>query len=110
MGAKGSEGNRFVSTHRKKDSLDFKVPLARYDVENKVIYAEEVKNIKVADANIVLGNGLVTIRENADMAPLDSALITIEDSTFTHNIYNSHLKIDGKYDYTGYGEYRNNFV
>ncbi|TLX71529.1 hypothetical protein E9993_20470 [Labilibacter sediminis] len=105
MGAKGSEGNRFVSTHRKQDSLDFRVPLARYDVENKVIYAEEVKNIKVADANIILGNGLVTIRENADMAPLDSASIELIDSTHSHTIYNSHLKIDGKYEYSGYGEY-----
>ena len=106
MGARGSEGNRFVSTHRRQDSLEFKVPLARYDVENKVIYAEEVKNIKVADANIILGNGNVTIRENADMAPLDSASVVLaNDSNFTHTIYNSHLKIEGKQDYSGYGEY-----
>ncbi len=105
MGAKGSEGNRFVSTHRRQDSLDFMVPLARYDVENKVIYAEEVKNIKVADADIKLKNGLVTIKENADMAPLDSVSIVLADSAFTHTIYNSHVKIEGKYNYSGYGEY-----
>ncbi|MGQ1787208.1 hypothetical protein [Saccharicrinis sp. GN24d3] len=106
MGASGSEGNRFVSTHKKQDSLDFRVPLARYDVENKIIYAEEVKNINVADANIILNDGLITIRENADIAPIDSvSIILTNDSAFTHTIYNSHLKIDGKFDYSGYGEY-----
>ncbi len=106
MGARGSEGNRFVSTHRRQDSLEFRVPLARYDVENKVIYAEEVKNIVVADANILINDGFVTIRENADMAPLDSASIVLaNDSSFSHTIYNSHLKIEGKNEYSGYGEY-----
>lgn len=73
------------------------VPLARYDVENKIIYAEEVKNIQVADANIILNDGLLTIRENADMAPIDSASIVLaNDTNFTHTIYNSHLKVGGK--------------
>ena len=106
LGARGSEGNRFVSTHKKQDSLSFKVPLARFDVDSKVIYAEEVKNMKVADANIVLSNGLVTIRENAEMDPLDSvSVILANDTAFTHTIYNSRLKIAGKHDYSGYGEY-----
>ncbi|WP_066631956.1 hypothetical protein [Labilibacter marinus] len=106
MGARGSEGNRFVSTHKRQDSLEFRVPLARYDVENKVIYAEEVKEIKVADANIILSNGNVIIREDADMAPLDSAVIVLTaDTSLSHTIYNSHLKIAGKFDYSGYGEY-----
>ncbi len=105
MGASGSEGNRFVSTHRKQDSLDFRAPLARYDVEKKVIYAEEVKDIKVADADIQLNDGRITIYEDAEMAPIDSAVILLNDSTYSHTIYNSHLNIDGKYDYSGYGEY-----
>ncbi len=105
MGASGSEGNRFVSTHRRQDSLDFRAPLARYDVEKKVIYAEEVKNINVADADIQLSNGLITIYEDAEMAPIDSATILLSDSTCSHTIYNSHLNIEGKYEYTGYGEY-----
>ncbi len=106
MGASGSLGNRFVSTHKKQDSLDFMVPLARYDVENKIIYAEEVKNILVADANIQLKNGRITIREDADIDPIDSVSIAlVGDSTFSHTIYNARLKIAGKYDYTGYGEF-----
>jgi hypothetical protein len=105
MGASSSDGNRFVSTHRRQDSLEFRVPLARYDVENKIIYAQEVKNIEVADVNIILHNGLITIREDADMAPLDSVLIVMKDSTHNHTIKNSRVKIEGKYNYSGYGEY-----
>ncbi|SMO41533.1 hypothetical protein SAMN06265379_101649 [Saccharicrinis carchari] len=106
MGASGSKGNRFVSTHRRQDSLEFMAPLARYDVEKKIIYAEEVKNIMVADANIKLKDGKVTIHEDAEMAAIDSASITLAgDSAFSHSIYNARLKIAGKYDYTGYGEY-----
>ncbi len=105
MGSSGSEGNRFISTHRKQDSLEFRAPLARYDVENNIIYAEEVKDIKVADANILLNDGKITIQEDANMIPIDSAVIVLADSTHTHTIYNSHLKIDGKYAYSGFGKY-----
>ncbi len=106
MGVSGSAGNRFVSTHKKQDSLEFMVPLARYDVENKIIYAEEVKNILVADANIQLKNGKIIIRENAEIEPIDSALIVLTgDSSFSHAIYNARLKIVGKYEYTGNGEF-----
>ncbi len=105
MGTKGSKGNRFVSTHRKQDSLDFLVPIARFDVENKVIYAQEVKNIKVADANLLLSSGDVTIRENAEIDPLDSTVIVLEDSVVTHKIYNSHVNIKGKHEYLGYGDF-----
>lgn len=105
MGARGSKGNRFVSIHRKQDSLDFYAPLAMYDVANKLIVAEEVENIKVADANIILNDGIISIRENAAMEPLDSTTIVIADSAFTHSIYDAHVSITGKYAYTGYGQH-----
>ncbi len=105
MGNKGSKGNRFVSTHRKQDSLDFLVPIARFEVENNIIYAQEVKNIKVADANLILSSGDVTIRENAEIDPLDSTLIVLEDSVVTHKIYDSHVNVKGKNEYLGYGDF-----
>ncbi|NPA37276.1 MAG: hypothetical protein GXO47_10555 [Chlorobi bacterium] len=106
MGARGSKGNLFISTHKKQDSLQFYVPIAEYDMDKKLIVAEEVKNIKVADANIFLKNGIVTIRENAAMDPLDSTTIELGDTaTFTHTIYDSHVTIAGRYEYSGYGSY-----
>ncbi len=103
MGASGSEGNRFVSTHRKQDSLDFRAPLAVYDIETRTIEASEVHNIEVADADIILNDGLVRIHKDAEMDPLDSALVVLKDSQ--HKFKNAHIAIEGKYMYNGYGEY-----
>ena len=103
LGAKGSKGNRFVSTHRRQDSLDFVAPMALYDVENRIIKATEVKNIKVADANLWLNDGNVTIRRDAAMDPLDSVRIVLNDSL--HQFYDAHVTIDSKYLYNGSGKY-----
>ncbi len=106
MGAHGSKGNLFISTHKKQDSLQFYVPIAEYDMEKKLIVAEEVKNIKVADANLLLNDGIVTIRENAVLDPMDSVVIELGDTTsFTHKIYDTRINITGRYSYTGYGSY-----
>ncbi|WP_282035987.1 hypothetical protein [Saccharicrinis aurantiacus] len=105
MGTSGSEGNRFISTHRKQDSLEFRAPLARYDVENKIIYAEEVTELKVADAQLKLNDGFITIRQDADMVRLDSTTIVLADTSHTHTIYNATMKVEGKNAYSGYGEY-----
>lgn len=106
MGARGSKGNRFVSTHRRQDSLSFYVPMAMYDVETKTIYAEEVKNIEVGDANLILKNGLVTIREDAEIDPLDSVKIVLDkDSLIKHTLYDARVSVTGKYGYKGYGKY-----
>lgn len=103
LGEKGSKGNRFVSTHKRQDSLDFYAPLARYDVGLKTIEAEEVKNIHVADANIILKNGRVSIRPDAVMDPLDST--TIDLNSKLHKLYNANVTITGKKSYTGRGWY-----
>ena len=103
LGAKGSKGNRFVSTHRRQDSLDFVAPLALYDVENRVIRATDVTYIKVADANLLLNDGKVTIRRDAVMDPLDSVKIVLNDSL--HTFYEARVNIESKNAYTGWGKY-----
>ena len=106
MGARGSKGNRFISTHRKQDSLSFYVPMAMYDVETKTIFAEEVKNIEVGDANMILKNGMVTIREDAALDPLDSVRIVLDkDSLVRHTLYDARVFINGKYDFKANGKY-----
>ncbi|MCT4591472.1 MAG: hypothetical protein N4A71_26865 [Carboxylicivirga sp.] len=106
MGARGSKGNRFISTHRKQDSLSFYVPMAMYDVETKTIFAEEVKNIEVGDANMILKNGMVTIREDAALDPLDSVRIMLDkDSLVRHTLYDARVFINGKYDFKANGKY-----
>jgi hypothetical protein len=103
MGASGSEGNRFVSTRKQQDSLDFMAPLAVYDIENRTIETSEVSNIKVADANILLHDGIIRIHKNAEMDPLDSTMVVLNSSE--HKFKNAHITVEGKYMYKGYGEY-----
>jgi hypothetical protein len=103
MGAKGSKGNRFVSVHKKQDSLEFQAPIARYDVALKLIEAQDVKNIRVADANIWLKNGIIRVRESAVMDQLDSTTISLNDSL--HVLHNAKVNIEGKYLYSGRGMY-----
>ena len=107
MGARGSRGNLFISLNRKQDSLQFYVPIAEYDMEKTLIVAEEVKYINVADAKLVLKKGgVVNLRENAAMDPLDSVVIEIGDTaTFTHRIYDAKVNILGRYAYNGTGFY-----
>ena len=106
MGAHGSKGNLFISLNRKQDSLQFYVPIAEYDMEKTLIVCQEVKYINVADAKLVLKNGIVNLRANATMDPLDSVVIEIGDTaTFTHRIYDAKINITGRYSYNGTGYY-----
>jgi len=106
LGARGSKGNRFVSTHRRQDSLAFYVPMAMYDVETNTIFAEEVKNIEVGDANLLLNDGYVTIREDAELDPLDSVRIVLDkDSLIRHTLYDARVFVSGKYEYKANGKY-----
>lgn len=103
LGSSGSQGNRFVSTHKRQDSLDFIVPLALYDVEAGKIFAQEVKHIDVADTRMFLNNGQVTINKDAVLDVLDSVKITLSDSI--HSFYDVVVSIEGKNAYEGSGKY-----
>ena len=103
LGASGSPGNRFVSTHRRQESLDFIVPLALYDVEAGKIYAQEVKYIDVADTRMFLNNGKVTINKQAVLDVLDSVKIELSDSI--HSFYEARVNIEGKNVYEASGKY-----
>ncbi|MGV8828603.1 MAG: hypothetical protein ACWA6U_09805 [Breznakibacter sp.] len=105
LGTRGSKGNKFVSIHKQQDSLYFYAPLARFDAENKLIEAEEVKDILTADAKVFLKDGRITIREDAVMDPLDSVTIVLKDTLVTHTIYDARITIEGAKKYSGLGSY-----
>lgn len=103
IGSPGSDGNRFVSTHRRQDSLDFLVPLARYDAQNNKLYAQEVKYVDVADTRMFLNDGNIVINRGAVLDPLDSVRIALNDSL--HHFYNAKVQIEGKNAYEAEGLY-----
>ena len=109
IGEHGSRGNRFVCTKERRDSLNFLVPVAYYDNANGILSCEEVKNIKTADAEVLLDTGgYVTIRKNAEMDMLYNTKIVLESDNSRHVIFNAKTQIEGAKKYHASGDY--NFI
>jgi hypothetical protein len=99
------EGSRYVSTHPKQDSLDWRSPLASFDLDNFIISAKEVHHIDVADATIYPDSGNVTIRESAKMDALEDSKIVANRITKFHTFYESTVNVLGKWNYNARGKY-----
>ena len=99
------EGTEFISVHPRQDSLKFKAPRAKYDLKNKVITAENVKWIRVGDATVFPGDGLVVIKKNAKMQTLENSKIVANNVTKYHTIYNCRTNVYGRRDYVASGDY-----
>lgn len=98
-------GSEFISVHPAQDSLRFKSTRAKYNLKEKIIYAYDVKYIKVADATIFPGDGNVTILRKAEMLPLENAQILANNTTKYHLIKNARVNIFGRKSYKARGYY-----
>lgn len=100
------EGSEFISVHPGQDSLTFKSERASFNSRKKIIRAEGVIKLLIADAAIVPSDGLVSIHENADMQPLLDAKIITNTTTKYHEIGQAEVKVNGKNDYRASGNYK----
>ncbi|MBN2520192.1 MAG: hypothetical protein JXB17_06795, partial [Bacteroidales bacterium] len=98
-------GNHFISVHPQQDSLDFVSTTALYDLNNKSLFADNVRFLKVADAIIYPLNGEVTIQKNARMNTLFDAEVLANRETKLYKFYNARISVLGKYSYNGEGDY-----
>ncbi|MEN8225136.1 MAG: hypothetical protein ABFS05_07215, partial [Bacteroidota bacterium] len=96
-------GSDFISTHPEQDSLRFFSTRANYDLRNNVIYAEDVKIIRVADAAVFPGNGKLNIQKNAQIETLQYAEIIADTATKFHHIYDADVDIYSRHDYVANG-------
>jgi len=97
------DGSKFISIHEKQDSLSFYAPEARYDINEKIIYCNNVKYVNVADAMIYPDSGKIVIEKNAKMNTLENAKIVANYITQNFNIYDATINVFGKKNYTGTG-------
>lgn len=97
------DGAQFISIHPDQDSLSFFSSKARYDLKNKIINAEGVKFMNVADAMLYPDSGRVVVEKKAKMRTLNNAKVVASYITQNHNIYNSTLNVYGKRNYSGTG-------
>jgi hypothetical protein len=100
------QGSDFYSVHPGQDSLAFTSTKASFNSKKKVIKAEGVVKIAVADATILPIDGLITVLKDANMVPLQDAKIVANTATKYHEIENAEVKINGKNDYIGSGNYK----
>lgn len=100
------QGSKFISIHPGQDSLSFLSAKASFNSRKKVIRAEGVARLFIADAAILPSDGIVTIYKDADMQPLLDASIVANTTTKYHEIKNAEVKINGKNDYRASGDYK----
>lgn len=97
------EGAQFISIHPEQDSLSFFSSAAKYDLRKKIISAEGVNYMNVADAMVYPDSGSVVVEKKARMRTLNNARIVASYITQNFNIYNSTINVFGKKDYSGSG-------
>ncbi len=98
-------GSEFVSVRKDQDSLSFSAISGKYDMTEYVVYAEDVKLIKVADAAIFPGNGKIKILKNAEIETLFDAGIIADIDTKYHRFYDADVNIYSKNNYHARGLY-----
>jgi hypothetical protein len=102
------DGARLVSTHPLQDSLTFNATQATFSLDSNTLIASGVKIIKVADAAIFPGDGRVSIKSKAVMAPLRVASIVADTINKIHLIKNAAVTIESRYFYRANGTYAYN--
>jgi hypothetical protein len=100
-----SSGSEFISIHPVQDSLRWVAQKAAYSLNDYIIRAEGIKDIKVADASIIPDSGKVVIEKEARMRTLENAGIVADTLNKHHSIFNATVHVMGRRKYEGQGEY-----
>jgi hypothetical protein len=97
--------SEFVSTLPGKEPLRFSSLQATYDLKLNILYGEDVKLIKVADAAVFPTNGRVTILKNGSMKAFDDATIIANRQNKSHTIYGAKVTVQNSKAYYASGIY-----
>jgi len=97
------EGSDFISTAAEQDSLRFFSTSAKYDLQKNILYAEDVKIIRVADAAIFPGDGKLNILKDGLIETLRYAHIIADTAAKNHHIYDANVNIFSKHNYVASG-------
>jgi hypothetical protein len=97
--------SEFVSTLPGKDPLRFSSLQATYDLNENILYAQDVKIIKVADAALFPTDGQVTILKNGSMKAFNDATIIANRQNKSHTIYGAKVTVQNARSYYASGIY-----
>lgn len=94
-----------ISKRPNQKRLTFKTSSVKISVDHFILRASNVPYINIADSRVLPDSGKVTIRENAEMDMLLNAIITADTINKFHRIEQVSLKVDGRTNVTGLGNY-----
>ncbi|MBU2020507.1 MAG: hypothetical protein KJ941_12745, partial [Bacteroidetes bacterium] len=95
----------FFSTNDRRDTLAFKAPKAKFSLDEKTIYCDEVEYVDVADARVFPSDKKITIRKKAKLDPLSNASIVANYITKYHRFEKAEVDILSRKLYKASGEY-----
>ncbi|MCB0733918.1 MAG: hypothetical protein H6608_00175 [Flavobacteriales bacterium] len=102
-GRMAPEKYTFVSTNPSQDSLYFQSGNALFDMNDGIVYAEEVPYIDIADVRVFPNDGKVTIEKNAYIRTLEqSTLLAARDNKY-HDLYDCRINVLGRFALSGTG-------
>ncbi len=98
-------GSLFYSTLPTEDSLYFFSPKASYNTTKIMLNADSVKYIITADATVFPHKKKVQVDTKNRMHKLKEAVISANNTTAYHKLYNAEIKINGRKNYSGSAYY-----
>tara|TARA_B110000285_G_scaffold40457_1_gene44254 strand:+ start:1726 stop:6309 length:4584 start_codon:yes stop_codon:yes gene_type:complete len=98
-------GPNFYSTNPKQDSLQFRAPKAKFDLEEKTIFCDEVEFLDIADARIFPDSMKINIRKKGKIDKLFNAKIVANYITKYHKFEQAEVSIKARRDYEAIGVY-----
>ena len=100
-----TSGPTYTSLLERQEGLHFVAPRAVYNYSTRILNAEEVPFIEVADAYIFPDSGAVEIGEQASVGLLEKAKILASTVNRRHLIYEGKVTIISAGEYAGAGYY-----
>jgi hypothetical protein len=97
--------SKMLSVHPKQDSLQFVADRAKFYLEPSMLEVFEANEIEVADATVYPDTGYVVIDPGADMRVLENSKVLATRTNKFHQFLGSKIKITGRYNYSGSGDY-----
>ena len=95
----------FMATAPEQAALVFNGSAALYEIEKATLNISGVPFIKTADAKVLPDRGLVTIRRNGEMLPLQKARLLLDTLNEYHRLKNGNIQIVSKNQFTGDATY-----
>lgn len=104
-GRQNSKEYVFKSQNANQHGLVFQSTKALFDMNDGIIYAEEVPYIDVADSRVFPSDGKVTIVKDAVLRPLENAKMLANRDNKFHELYDCKIWVEGRLSISGNGYY-----